>query len=103
MSKIRIARGVSDRFHASCWIVSSNTHACPGSHSLVVAPTRKPQPGGTMSGRCTVRRVFVTPVWGGIRVLASRIEKNAVGARASMRGRSGTASSTRAVTGQRAM
>src|SRR2546427_5720336 len=34
-------------------------------------------------------------VCGGIRVLASRIEKNAVGARASIRGRSGAASRDR--------
>ena len=56
-----------------------------------------------MSGTCTVRRVLVTPVCGGMRVLASRIEKNAVGARASIRGRNGIASSVRAVTGQRAI
>ena len=55
MSKIRMARGVSDRFQASCSMVSSNTHACPGIHSRVVAPTRNPHCGGTINGRCTVQ------------------------------------------------
>ena len=62
MSKIKIARGVSERFQASCLMVSSNTQAWPGTHSRVVEPTRKPQPGGTISGRCTVQRVLVMPV-----------------------------------------
>jgi hypothetical protein len=33
----------------------------PTRHSRVSPPTRNRHPGGTMSGRCTVRRVLVTP------------------------------------------
>src|SRR5882724_12188375 len=84
-------------------MVSSNTQASSATHSRVVEPTRKPQLGGTISGRCTVQRVLVMPVWAGMRVLGSKIEKNAVGARPSTRQRGTTSSSVRAVTGQRAM
>ena len=79
MSKMNTARGSSLSFQASCSIVSSNTKALPGSHCRCWPPTRKPQPGGTMSGRCTIRRVLLTPVCGGIRVLVSRIENSALG------------------------
>src|ERR1700742_3549926 len=93
ISKIYTARGVSDRFHASCSIVSSNTQDGLAIHSRVVAPTRNPQLGGTINGKCTVQRVLVMPVCAGIRVLGSKIEKNAVGARPSTRHR-GTNSSS---------
>ena len=79
MSKIITARGTSLSFHASCSIVSSNTNAFPGTHSRSSAPTRKPQPGGMISGRCTSRRVLLTPECGGIRVLASSMENTADG------------------------
>lgn len=105
-SKIKIARGTSESFHASCSIVSSKTQAVPTCHSRVTPPTLNPQPGGTINGRCTVTRVLVTPVWDGIRVCASKIEKKAVGPRPGMSIR-GICASTAAVrraagSGQRA-
>ena len=42
--------------------------------------TRKPHLGGTISGTCTMSRALVAPVCGGMRVLGSSVEKNAVGA-----------------------
>src|SRR3546814_9255676 len=56
-SKIRSARNSSLSFHASCSIVSSKAKAVPSCHSRVSPPTRKPHPGGTISGRCTIARV----------------------------------------------
>src|SRR3979490_2014998 len=49
MSKIRTTRSLSLSFQASCSMVSSNTHALPGTHFRVSLPTRKPQPSGMMS------------------------------------------------------
>src|SRR5580692_6199983 len=58
ISRISTARGTSLSFQASCSKVSSNTKALPGCHSRRSAPTRNKQPGGTINGRCTMRRVF---------------------------------------------
>jgi len=45
ISKIKIARGASDSFHASCSIVSSNTQPVPTCHSRVSPPTLIRSPG----------------------------------------------------------
>src|SRR5438445_146676 len=100
-SKMRTMRGSSLSFHASCSNVSSNTQARPSRHGRVSAPTRKRQAGGTTSGRCTMKRVFVTPVCPGMRVFGASTEKKAVGACPGM-AQSGAASSRAAVLGQRA-
>ena len=60
-SIISTTRSSSLSFHASCSIVSSNTNASPTRHSRVVAPTLKPQSGGTIRGRWQTSRVLATP------------------------------------------
>ena len=62
-SRMRIARGASLSFQASCSIVSSNAQALPASRVRVSAPTRNPHPSGTTSGRWTVVRTLLEPVW----------------------------------------
>src|SRR5882672_10066183 len=99
-SKMRTTRGLSLSFHASCSKVSSNTQARPSRHSRVSAPTRKPHEGGTTSAMCTMKRVFVTPVCAGMRVLGASTEKKAVGACPRI-SQSGAAWSRAAVLGQR--
>src|SRR5215471_9366085 len=81
MSKISTTRSWSLSFQASCSIVSSKTQALPGTHSRVSLPTRKPQPSGTISGRCVTSRALVTPVCGGMRVLGFSSENIALGVR----------------------
>jgi ABC-type sugar transport system ATPase subunit len=79
ISNSRITRVRSLSFQASWSIESSNTHALPSTHSRVSLPTRNQQAGGTMSGRCTISRVLVSPQCGGMVVRASRQENMAVG------------------------
>ena len=76
---ISTTRNSSLSFHASCSIVSSKTNALPTRHSTVVAPQRKPQPGGTIKGRWQTSRVLATPVCGGIRVRGASSENMALG------------------------
>ncbi len=98
MSKMSTTRSLSLSFQASCSMVSSKTHALPGTHSRVSLPQRKPQPSGTMSGRWVTSRTLVTPVWGGIRVPGLRRENIDAGVRPGWSGM-GTPSSNPIVTG----
>ena len=79
VSQIKMVRGRSLSFQASCSIVSSNTQASPSRHGRVSEPTRKPHPGGTIRGRWTTSRTLAIPVWGGMRVLGTNYDRSKLG------------------------